>query len=428
MSNFMQSNDSSNNNDSDSTTSTSISNNDDSDSTILTSASKTKKMTSSQNVMAESVQAEEVPTIPLGSLQTVSEFHPDISVHSVAPKDSVMLPVPLVEQPPQNKRSLGERLTILWEGIRPGYLPLSLLPIILGSVAAWTQSISPKTPRGEFHPIRFVIILIAVLLLQIGTNLVNDYYDYLNGIDFSNSLGPGGLIQQGLVKPARVLSYGLAALVLGALLGAYVAISGSWLLVIFGLLGLLAAYFYSGPRRGLSSRALGELISFCIFGPLLTLGAYMVQTGYLDRLVFIYSISLGLLATAFIHINNMRDAESDAQAGKDTLASILGFRLSRTLYLIVELGAYAPIVALALPRHAPHLLLLVLWTLPGLVIAVTGAVRAYSPASLNIVMQQTLKLEVLFTLLLIVALVVTAMFPILLDLLLPHLPVLNLPF
>jgi 1,4-dihydroxy-2-naphthoate octaprenyltransferase len=413
MSNFMQSKDSSNTN---------------SDSVTSTSTSKTKALTSSQIVMAESVQAEEVPTIPMGSLQTVSELQPDISVHSVAPKDSVVQPVPLVEQPPENKRSLSERLTIWWEGIRPGYLPLSLLPVVLGSVAAWTQSISLKTPRGEFHPFRFVITLVAVLLLQIGTNLVNDYYDYLSGIDISNSRGPGGLLQQGLVKPARVLSYGLAALVLGALAGAFVAISGGWLLVVFGLLGVLAAYFYSGPRRGLSSRALGELVSFCTFGPLLTLGAYMVQTGHLDRPVFIYSISLGLLATAFIHLNNMRDAESDAQAGKHTLASLLGLRMSRALYLIMVLGAYLPIAALALPRLAPHLLLLVLWTLPGLVIAVTGAVRADSPASLHVVMRQTLKLEVLFTLLLIVALVVTAIFPILLHILLPHLPALNLPF
>lgn len=413
MSNFMQSKDSSNT---------------DSDSVTSTSTSKTKELTYSQIVMAESVQAEEVPTIPLGSLQSVSELQPDISVHSIAPKDIVMLPVPLVEQPLENKRSLSERLTIWWEGIRPGYLPLSLLPVILGSVTAWTQSISPRTPLGEFHFLRFAITLVVVLLLQIGANLVNDYYDYLSGIDISNSLGPGGLVQQGLVKPARVLSYGLAALALGALSGAYVAILGGWLLIVFGLLGVPAAYFYSGPRRGLSSRALGELVSFCIFGPLLTLGAYMVQIGHLDRLVFIYSISLGLLATAFIHLNNMRDAESDAQAGKHTLASLLGLRMSRTLYLIMVLGAYLPIVTLALPRHAPHLLLLVLWTLPGLVIAVTGAVRADSPASLHIVMRQTLKLEVLFTLMLIVALVITAIFPVLLHLLLPHLPALNLPF
>src|SRR5260370_31943730 len=106
MSNFMQSNDSSNNNDSDSITSTSVSNNDDSDSTILTSASKTKKMTSSQIVMSQSVQAEEVPTIPLGSLQTVNELHPDISVHSVSPKDSMLLPVPLLQPHPSTQPSL----------------------------------------------------------------------------------------------------------------------------------------------------------------------------------------------------------------------------------------------------------------------------------------------------------------------------------
>ena len=78
----------------------------------------------------------------------------------------------------------------------------------------------------------------------------------------------------------------------------------------------------------------------------------MAQTGHLDRVVFIYSISLGLLATAFIHLNNMRDAESDAQAKKQTLASLLGLRMSRAFYIILLLGAYAPIVASGLPRHA----------------------------------------------------------------------------
>ena len=399
------------------------SSNDNSDSTTSTSTSKTKAVTSSQIVTAESVQAEDVPTIPLGSLQTVSELLPEVSVYPVASEDSVMLPVPLVAQLPEDQRSLGERLKIWWEGIRPAYLPLSLLPVILGSVAAWTQSISLKSLGGHFHLFRFVITLVAVLLLQVGAHLVNDYYDYLRGIDTGNTLGPGGLIQQGLVKPVRVLSLGLSALGSGALLGIFVAISGGWLIFVFGLFGLFAAYFYSGPARGLSSLALGELVSFCIFGPLLTLGGYMVQTGHLDRLVFIFGISLGLLATAFIHLNNMRDAESDAQARKHTLASLLGLRMGRALYLLLVLGAYAPIAALALPPHAPHLLLLVLWTLPGLVIAVTGALRAYSPKSLHVAMRQTLRLEIFFTLLLIVALVVTAVVP-----MLPHIPAFHLPF
>ena len=378
---------------------------------------------SSQIVTAESVRAKEVPAISLGSQQTVSELRPEISVRTVASTSSIMQPVPLVAQPLEDERSLGEWLSIWWSGIRPAYLSLSLLPVILGSVVAWTQSITLKTPRGDFHPIRFVITVAAVLLLQTGAQLVNDYYDYTRGIDTGNSLGPGRLIQQGLVKPGRVLSFGLIALGLGAVLGVVVAFSSGWLVFAFGLLGILAAYFYSGVPRALSSLALGELVFFCVFGPLLTLGSYVAQTGHLDRIAYIYSISLGLLAAAFIHLNDMRDIASDAQAGKLTVASMLGLRMNRALYAMLVLGAYAPIIALGLPPHAPHLLLLVLWTLPVLVLAITTVLRTASPASLHVAMYQTLRLETFFTILLIVALVVTAVSPIL-----PHLPSIALPF
>ena len=394
-----------------------------SDSDTLSDTARTNEVISSQMVTAESVHSEEVQMAPSGTQQTVSELQPKISVHSVATTRSIMQPLPLVAQPSENERRLGEWLSIWWEGIRPAYLLLSLLPVVLGSVVAWTQSVSLKTPRGTFHPVRFVITLAAVLLLQIGANLVNDYYDYLRGIDTSNTLGPGGLIQQGLIKPVRVLSFGLIALGLGALLGAFVAVSGGWLVIVFGLIGVLAAYFYSGEPKALTSLALGELVFFFIFGPLLTLGSYMVQTGHMDLTVYIYSISLGILATAFIHLNNMRDTLSDAPAGKLTLASLLGLRLSRTLYVVLVLGAYAPIVALGLPRHAPHLLLIVLWTLPTLVIAITTVLRTTSPASLHKAMLESLRLEIFFTILLIVALVVTAVLPIL-----PHLPSIALPF
>ncbi len=394
-----------------------------SDSDTLSDTARTNEVISSQMVTAESVQSEEVQMAHSGTQQTVSELQPKISVHSVATTGSIMQPLPLVAQPSENERRLGEWLSIWWEGIRPVYLLLSLLPVVLGSVVAWTQSVSLKTPRGTIHPVRFVITIAAVLLLQIGANLVNDYYDYLRGIDTSNTLGPGGLIQQGLIKPVRVLSFGLIALGLGALLGAFVAVSGGWLVIVFGLIGVLAAYFYSGEPKALTSLALGELVFFFIFGPLLTLGSYMVQTGHLDRTVYIYSISLGILATAFIHLNNMRDTLSDSPAGKLTLASLLGLRLSRTLYVVLVLGAYAPIVALGLPRHAPHLLLIVLWTLPTLVIAITTVLRTTSPASLHKAMLESLRLEIFFTILLIVALVGTAVLPIL-----PHLPSIALPF
>ena len=378
---------------------------------------------SPQMVTADSVQSGKVPVVRAGTQQAVSELQPKITTYSVVPTSAVSQPLPLVEQPLESGRSWREWFSIWWEGIRPAYFVLSLSPVALGGVVAWTQSISPRTPRGTFHVFTFVLTVIAVLLLQTSAHLINDYYDYLRGIDTNNSLGPGGLIQQGIIKPARVLVVGLIALGLGALLGILAALSGGWLVIVFGLIGVLAAYFYSGIPKGLSSLALGEFVCFFIFGPLITIGTYTVQTGHVDRIVYIYSISLGLLATAFIHLNNMRDTESDAPAGKLTLASLLGLRLSRTLYVILVVGAYAPVVALGLPRNAPHIVLIVLWTFPILVIAITTVLRTASPASLHTAMFETLKLEMFFTILLIVALIVNAYLPILI-----HLPWFALPF
>jgi 1,4-dihydroxy-2-naphthoate polyprenyltransferase len=157
-----------------------------------------------------------------------------------------------------------------------------------------------------------------------------------------------------------------------------------------------------------------------IFGPLITLGAYMVQTGHIDRIVLIYSIPLGLLAAAVIHLNNMRDIESDQQAGKHTLATLWGLGMNRAFYLILLLGVYATIIALGLPHHAPHLILLTLWTLPAAIIAVTGVFRTDAPAGLHLAMHQTLKVEMYFTLWLVVALFISALLTVI-----PHL---HLPF
>ncbi len=383
-----------------------------------TAATKGKTTNSSHIVTAESVQAEEVPTIPLGSLQTVSTLEPEVSIRSVAATKSVRLPTPLVVQPSEYRRSLGEWLQVWWEGIRPSYLLMAIMPVLVGSALAWQQSLSPQTPFGKFHLLHFIALLLAVVALQIGANLVNDYYDYIKGIDASNSLGPGGLIQQGLIRPTRVLNMGLIMLALGTLVGIVVASAGGPYVYLFVLIGLLCAFFYSATIYAISSLTLGEIAVFCIFGPLLTLGAYLVQLGGLINhasllTVLLYSLPLGLLATAAIHANNMRDVESDVQAKKRTLASSLNLGLSRLLYVLLVLGAYAVILALGIPHGAPHFVLLTLWTLPILVVALTGVLRADMPASLHIVMRTTLKLETYFALLLLGAILITGLLTIL---------------
>src|SRR2546429_6159421 len=154
-----------------------------------------------QIVTADFIQAEEVPTIPIASLQTISNLQPEVSVYPVASTQTVSIPAPLVEQPVEYRCSLREWVQTWRNGMRLNYLPLTLMPILLGSVLAWLSTIIPKKPFGSFHLTHFLGAIVIAFLLQVGAHLVNDYYDFLHGVDTSNALGPGGLIQQGHVKP-----------------------------------------------------------------------------------------------------------------------------------------------------------------------------------------------------------------------------------
>lgn len=378
---------------------------------------KLKPTNSTQIVTAESVQAEEVPTIPLSSLETLSEMQPAIAVRSVNSTVEVSLPAPLVVQPTEYHRSSGEWLQIWRDGMRLAFLPLSVMPILVGSILAWTQTISSKAPLGKFHLTHFILAIVTVSLLQLGANLINDYYDYLRGIDTSNAFGPGGLIQQGLIKPSRVLITGLALLGAGVLLGLVIAAAGGPMAYLLGFIGVICAYFYSGTQEALSSKMLGELVAFCVFGPLITLGAYTIQTGQPSLLAVFYGIPLGLLAAAVVHVNDMRDTEGDRHAGKHTFASLLGLRWSRIWFLVLLLGAYAVIAALGVPHGAPHPILLTLWTLPTLAVIITGVLRTDTPPGLHTVMRQVLSLETFFALLLVAGLLIAAFLAIM-----PHIP------
>jgi 1,4-dihydroxy-2-naphthoate octaprenyltransferase len=379
---------------------------------FLSKIKSTKKKQSTQVVTADSVQAEEVPTIPIGSLQTISTLKPEVSVHSVASMRAVSMPAPLVAQPSEYRRSLGEWLEIWRDGIRPGYLPLSLMPVLLGSALAWTQTISTKTLLGHFNIVLFVLALVAAIVIQTGAHLINDYYDYQRGIDTSNVLGPGGLLQQGLIKPTRVLTIGLVLLILGAGIGLAAAFKAGPLTCLLGLIIVLCAYFFSATRKALSSLGLGELVGFLAFGLLPTMGAYMIQTnGHLIPQVVYYSLPLGFLAAATIYANNMRDIEGDSHVGKRTLATILGLHLSRILYSILMIAAYVVVLALGVPHAHPHFILIALWTLPGLVVAITGAMRTEISAGFHGVIRQTLKNYTLFTTLLIIGLILAAIIP-----------------
>ncbi|HET8913344.1 MAG TPA: 1,4-dihydroxy-2-naphthoate octaprenyltransferase [Ktedonobacteraceae bacterium] len=365
-------------------------------------------------VRADSVQAEEVPTIPMDSLYTLDQLQPEVTVRSVAATRNISNPSSLVELPSEYRRGFGETLQTWWHGMRPAYLTLSLMPAILGSILAWTQTFSPTSPFGHFKIVSFIGTLLAIALIQVGANLINDYYDYRKGIDTSNPFGPGGLIQQGLASQTRILYSGLVALIVGAFVGfIVVASSGVGLPLIFGLLGLICAYFYSGSSRSLVSLVLGELTAFVVFGPLIVLGAYLVQGGAHMQQAFVYSLPLGLLAMAVVHVNNIRDVESDIQGEKRTIASLMSLPLNRMLYCVLLICAYLLLIVLAIPSHGPHLLLIALWTLPTASLAISGILRTDAPANFNLVMHQTLRLLGFFAFWMSLALLALAVWPLL---------------
>ncbi|BCL81899.1 1,4-dihydroxy-2-naphthoate octaprenyltransferase [Ktedonobacteria bacterium brp13] len=383
-----------------------------------------KKHHSAQVVRADSVPAEEVPTIPIGSLQTIHALEPEVSVHSVASMRETSIHAPLVAQPAEYRRGLGEWVDIWRDGMRLKYVPLSLLPVLLGTALAWMQAVLRQHHLVQLNILHFVGIIIAVILMQVGANLINDYYDHQRGIDTSNALGPGGLIQQGFARPLNILIPGLVLLGLGTVIGLIFAIAGGILACLAVIVIALLGYFFSGSKWPLSSLGLSELIGFLAFGPLPVIVAYLIQTrGVYANSALLYSLPLGFLGAAVIYANNLRDYEGDKHANKKTLATLLGIVPGRIIYTLLLLASFAVIILCGVPHGTPHLILIALWTLPTLALAISGILRTKIAASFQDVLKQTLKMQIFLSIYLIIGLVATAILS-----LLPHLPAIKIPF
>ncbi len=227
--------------------------------------------------------------------------------------------------------------------IRPKTLPAALCPVIVGTAMALADK--------EFKYLPALAALAGALLLQIGVNLANDYFDYIKGIDTPERLGPirvthSGLIPPSYVKSAMVITFGFVALI-----GIYLVMVGGWPILIAGTASILAALAYSGGPYPLASHGLGDLFVFIFFGLVGVCGTYYVQSLRLTLLVLLTAVPVGLLITAILVVNNLRDILTDSGAGKNTLAVRIGTRGARIEYVLLLAGAYAvPIILFILCR------------------------------------------------------------------------------
>lgn len=224
---------------------------------------------------------------------------------------------------------------------RPKTLPAAVGPVLVGTAAA--------IEAGRFRPLPALAALAVALLLQIGVNMANDYFDFMKGIDTTERLGPTRVAASGLISPAR-LRLGMAV-VFGTsiLLGGYLMYAGGWPVIVIGLAAILAALAYSGGPFPIASHGLGDLFVFIFFGLVAVCGTYYVQARSLTWLAVASAVPPGLLITAILVVNNLRDIETDARTGKRTLAVILGADGSRIeFYSLLGLAYLAPCILIAL--------------------------------------------------------------------------------
>lgn len=212
------------------------------------------------------------------------------------------------------------------DGARPRTLYMAVAPVVAGTGVAAAESATNWA--------RAALALVVALALQVGVNYANDYSDGIRGTD-AVRVGPRRLVGSGTAAASHVLAAALASFVVAGVAGLILAALAGWWLVAVGVGCVLAAWTYTGGGRPYGYRALGEVAVFTFFGLVAVGGTAYVQTGQLTRLAAIVAVPIGLLATALLVANNLRDIPGDTVAGKRTLAVRLGDRRTRALYLVL---------------------------------------------------------------------------------------------
>jgi 1,4-dihydroxy-2-naphthoate octaprenyltransferase len=275
---------------------------------------------------------------------------------------------------------------------RPRTLPAAIAPVLVGTALAATED--------TFKVLTFLAALIGALFIQVGTNLSNDYSDARRGADTEDRLGPVRVTAGGLVPPRQVLIATYVAFGVAVLAGTYLIATAGWELLLVGAASILAGVLYTGGPRPYGYEGLGEVFVFLFFGVVAVAGSYFAQTETLDWEALVLAVPVGLLASAILVVNNVRDLETDRRAGKRTLAVRLGRERVRALFVAMVAGAFvsAPLPWI-LGSLSPWLLLS--WLAAPLALPVVRVVRTRTDGpSLNGALAGTGQLQLAFCVLL----------------------------
>ncbi|MDD5643802.1 MAG: 1,4-dihydroxy-2-naphthoate octaprenyltransferase [Syntrophales bacterium] len=283
-------------------------------------------------------------------------------------------------------------LQVYLQAFRLPFLTGSLMPVAVAGALAYGHT-------GTWKPLLLGLTFLGVAALHSGANLLNDYYDSFGSDPINVHVTPfsGGsrAIQEGGLSPDTVRFLAFICLGVGCICGLALIFMGRPWVAVLGTLGLLAGYLYSASPVQLMSAGMGEAAIFLAFGPLLTWGAYYVQTGSLKPVGLAVGLPLGFLITAILWINEFPDLKADAAAGKNQLVVRLGLRNSRRVYAALMLLPFASLFFLLEVYRLPDLVIAALVALPLAVRAIRIAWRV-PPTEPEVIPAQALTIQTHF--------------------------------
>jgi 1,4-dihydroxy-2-naphthoate octaprenyltransferase len=269
-------------------------------------------------------------------------------------------------------------------------LPAAVAPVLVGTALAVTA--------GVFRLGAFLAALAGAVLIQVGTNLSNDYSDARRGADTEDRLGPVRVTAGGLVPPRTVLLAAGLTFAAAVLCGLYLVAVAGWELLVLGVLSILAGVLYTGGPRPYGYEGLGEVFVFLFFGVVAVAGSTFAQIEGWPWEAFAFAVPVGLLATAILVVNNVRDLDGDRRAGKRTLAVRLGRRRARLEFAVLVFGAFLALAPMGV-LFSPWVLLP--WLLLPLAGRLVAIVRGHIDGpTLNEALARTGLLQLAFCLLL----------------------------
>ena len=278
-------------------------------------------------------------------------------------------------------------------------LPAAVAPVLVGTALA--SSLADK-----FFLLAFIATLAGSLLIQVGTNLANDYSDARRGADTEERLGPVRVTAGGLVPPSQVLLATYITFGLAVVVGIYLISISGWPLLIVGLLSILAGVLYTGGPRPYGYAGFGELFVFLFFGIVAVAGTYYVQTVEVSWQAVELAVPVGLLASATLVVNNVRDIDTDRRAGKNTLAVRLGRERTRSLFAAMVLLSF-PLAVVPAIWGDLNLWVLLSWLALPLALPLVKLVRTHSDGpTLNECLAKTGQVQLVFCLLLSVGILI----------------------